>query len=57
MDTRKIITLSGGLSSRVRLWLAKVIHSSKVLMKVAQVALRRDACREIQRSVTVSFTI
>lgn len=42
---RSVITLSGGLSSGVRLWLARVIHSSKVLMKVAQVALRREACR------------
>lgn len=46
---RSVITLSGGLSSGVRLWLARVIHSSKVLMKVAQVALRREACRGRQR--------
>lgn len=39
------VTLSVGLKSGVRLWLARVMHSSKVLMKVAQVALSREACR------------
>lgn len=29
--------------SGVKLWPARVIHSSKVLMKVAQVALRRES--------------
>lgn len=47
LDKRAVITLSGGLTSGVRLWLARVMHSSNVLMKVAQVALRRDACREM----------
>lgn len=42
---RGVGTLSVGLRSGVRLWLARVMHSSKVLMKVAQVALSREACR------------
>lgn len=42
---RGVDTLSVGLGSGVRLWLARVMHSSKVLMKVAQVALSREACR------------
>lgn len=37
-------TLSGGETSSARLWLARVMHSSNVLMKVEQVALSSDAC-------------
>lgn len=46
LDKGGVVTLSVGLRSGVRLWLARVMHSSNVLMKVAQVALSRDACRE-----------
>lgn len=42
---RGVVTLSVGRRSGVRLWLARVMHSSKVLMNVAQVALSREACR------------
>ena len=38
-------TRSGGAMSGPRLWLARVMHSSSVLMKVEQVALSRDACK------------
>lgn len=41
---RGVVTLSVGRRSGVRLWLARVMHSSKVLMKVAHVALSREAC-------------
>ena len=32
--------------SGARLWLARVMHSSSVLMKVEQVALSKDACKQ-----------
>lgn len=53
---RGLVTLSVGLRSGVRLWLARVMHSSKVLMKVAHVALSSEACRgEEHRSSWRSF--
>lgn len=50
---KRALTLSGGRRSGVKLWWASVIHSSKVLIKVAQVALRREAWRKREKIIII----